>query len=821
MTRVNLLLNLGSEAELLPEISFRVFQADSILLPEQLVGAMQLDQRDETVRLPLVIGDLDLPRVLSSIDGVHALVRVIEAALDAGRQTSLFKVRLTTELRDIGLPEDSIESAVDPAATIYERLAELKAEQRDGIWAKVIEQAFAPTLLGQVDLVVGNPPWISWKNTPQAWQDRSESLWRSFGLWQRKRRGGGVPLADLSTLLFARSIATYAPDGIVALLLPQSFLMADPGSRAIRTCHLSTRAEDLVGVIGPVDKPFRPLHVDDFSTLSPFPDAATTPIAVYVRPGARAKFPVPATRWLRARAGVRLPPALTWSEARRRLAGTDVVLSRLHESDSGAIWVEAAPAGSLEALPPASEPNYRWGQGFHTRGADGLYYCNILSARPSGDGLVRIRSCPEVGDITRDEEPREGVVEAAYLWPLLRGEGVNRLSVVAPDVYCIVPHDPDDLATPLSAQDLASRAPRLFDFLEPLIPRLAARSAYDLDLSEEKPFAIQGALQYLSQHGNYVASRYIAAAGRPPTSPVIPSLDHRLARVTAPYFNNKSNFLKTQSEDEAWFVATFFNAPGAQALLGRISMSTVISPRKLASVPVPRFDARDDRHRRLVELGKSAVGESSWADRVWEIDALVVDLGELELRAPAELEPGPFHHEPARRERTYATPLDAVSGTIGTTGGDPLAREHLARLTRAIGQLTPDQRLVPSCAPNPTATFRGLGCSADAATGQAVPSYRVYRVSPGAVGRSGRLVRPAGLLHCVAFLLAAGRRGRRRPAEELSTLAYLRTSLVNRSLSSACACHHDLLTVCSCTQDSPTDRTYPLDRHATRSRPEQ
>jgi DNA-directed RNA polymerase specialized sigma24 family protein len=46
----------------------------------------------------------------------------------------------------------------------------------------------------------------------------------------------------------------------------------------------------------------------------------------------------------------------------------------------------------------------------------------------------------------------------------------------------------------------------------------------------------------------------------------------------------------------------------------------------------------------------------------------------------------------------YATALDTVTDTVGSTAGDPLARvlerEQLASLTGAIGQLTADQRLV-------------------------------------------------------------------------------------------------------------------------------
>jgi DNA-directed RNA polymerase specialized sigma24 family protein len=46
----------------------------------------------------------------------------------------------------------------------------------------------------------------------------------------------------------------------------------------------------------------------------------------------------------------------------------------------------------------------------------------------------------------------------------------------------------------------------------------------------------------------------------------------------------------------------------------------------------------------------------------------------------------------------HATPLDTVTDRVGSTAGDALARilerEQLARLASAIGQLTPDQRLV-------------------------------------------------------------------------------------------------------------------------------
>ena len=101
------------------------------------------------------------------------------------------------------------------------------------------EQAFAPVILERVELVVGNPPWINWKHLPEAWQERSESLWKTWDLWATKTRASGIPLSDIASLLLARSIATYAkPGAIVGFLVPESLLIGDPGNERIRRCHL-------------------------------------------------------------------------------------------------------------------------------------------------------------------------------------------------------------------------------------------------------------------------------------------------------------------------------------------------------------------------------------------------------------------------------------------------------------------------------------------------------------------------------------------------------------------------------------------------------
>lgn len=69
------------------------------------------------------------------------------------------------------------------------------------------------------------------------------------------------------------------------------------------------------------------------------------------------------------------------------------------------------------------------------------------------------------------------------------------------------------------------------------------------------------------------------------------SLEVWAAALTEAFDRQRSNEADLRHdvflEDEVWFVATFFNAPRAQALLSRISMSTTISLSFRAAVSAP------------------------------------------------------------------------------------------------------------------------------------------------------------------------------------------------------------------------------------------
>ncbi len=621
MSRVNLLLVLGDRAQVMPEVAFHVYQADSIILPRVQTGQLEIGTGGDFIDIPTAITDFRVARALLQPVRMGILRRNLEAGLRGNLTRSLFLTTLEAELRRDGeLEEDQLPVIRSTAGSLFDELARLRDEERDDVWARVLEQFVAPYLLEPVDLVVGNPPWVSWKDLPEGWKQRSEPIWRAWGLWRTRGRRQGAPLSDISTLMLARSIVTYARSGIVAMLLPQSVQLADPGGNAFRRSHLRPDDADRARASEETDVEFRVLSMDDFSAVSPFaPDAANLTIALYVKPDIPAGFPIPARMWRRI-PRARLRHDWSWARASQVLVAEDALIEPVDRRDISSPWGLSPVEGSLPLRPPEGAV-YSLGRGYETRGLDGLYTFSILTRAPSGrNHEVRIRNDPEAGDNTRGEEPREGVVEADLLWPLVKGEDVTRWVVAPTGRYWFVPYGVTaEGVTRLTVDVVAARFSRLFRYLQPWIRRYSDRAMYQAEVDEFFPWALSGPIDHLRADGALVFVRYI---GQPVAAVQEPAFDSQLGRTTLSIPNNKSNIFYASSPEEAHYLAAFINSAPAQRALARFVVLTGVTPAALARLPIPRFSPDIETHVALARLGRDAAdaARQEQVDRLAEIE---------------------------------------------------------------------------------------------------------------------------------------------------------------------------------------------------------
>jgi methylase of polypeptide subunit release factors len=110
----------------------------------------------------------------------------------------------------------------------YNVSCELHDEGQDHIWGFYIRNQSRPTWLSrpenQVDVLVGNPPWVAYRFMPAALQKIYRNRARERGLWHGGARGRTTQ-QDLSAFFVARAIELYLrPAGKFGFVMPRAVL---------------------------------------------------------------------------------------------------------------------------------------------------------------------------------------------------------------------------------------------------------------------------------------------------------------------------------------------------------------------------------------------------------------------------------------------------------------------------------------------------------------------------------------------------------------------------------------------------------------------
>ncbi|MBM2832442.1 MAG: hypothetical protein HW414_1494 [Dehalococcoidia bacterium] len=103
----------------------------------------------------------------------------------------------------------------------YDTLHQLHRGGRDHIWGFVMRNLVRPIWLSQqsqkVDVVIGNPPWLSYRFMDADLQARFRTECQSFGIWH----GQVAQQQDLSSYFFVRCVELYLRDGgVIAFVMP-------------------------------------------------------------------------------------------------------------------------------------------------------------------------------------------------------------------------------------------------------------------------------------------------------------------------------------------------------------------------------------------------------------------------------------------------------------------------------------------------------------------------------------------------------------------------------------------------------------------------
>ncbi len=600
--RTNYLLALGDLLRYRQgPIDLPVYMCDSILTATE-----KTDMFGKTYKLHTVVGDFELPSETVKNGEMGKLSALLESCVRDQYAPEEFLGRARRELT---VSEPMTETALE---ALYRQLYRLDEEGRNGLWARLLKNAFAPVLVGEFDFVVGNPPWVNWQSLSDGYREATKRLWDYYGLFTLKghaaRLGGGKK--DLAMLFTYVAADKYLKTGgKLGFVITQTVFKTKGAGAGFRRFQLGEDGEHLC-----------PLVVDDMSEIKPFPGVGNQTAVMVLQKGQEIDYPVPYTFW----------QGEEWGRGRRRTIAEDLTLEEVAEiTIRSNLWAEPVDAGNptspwitarksaLRALRRVIGPAAYQARAGSCTWANGIYWVEILEKRP--DGLLVINNAEDIGRLDIDSE--RAAVEPDLVYPLLRGRELAPWQA-NPTMHILLVQNPE---TRRGYQESKMRIefPNLYGYLKRFEETLRDRSGLKryFDPKKDPFYSIYNVADYTLAPYKVVWK----ALARETAVAVISTSDNRWfdqPKVVVPEHN--TIFIPVQIEDEAHYLCALLNSC-ISSLVVQAHSSLFYSASILDHIDLAEFDPESPIHTHLADLSRQAHGMAKAGDEsaLLEVEAQV------------------------------------------------------------------------------------------------------------------------------------------------------------------------------------------------------
>lgn len=141
------------------------------------------------------------------------------------------------------------EKILDALWSFTDDLADLIRNKKNAIWSFIIRNSYRPAMLkGQFDLVIGNPPWLSYRfiSDPEYQQEVKARAVERYRIAPKHQKL--FTQMELGTVFLAHSMATFAaPEARLAFVMPRAVLNADQHQNLILRKYSSNAMLRLTG----------------------------------------------------------------------------------------------------------------------------------------------------------------------------------------------------------------------------------------------------------------------------------------------------------------------------------------------------------------------------------------------------------------------------------------------------------------------------------------------------------------------------------------------------------------------------------------------
>jgi len=574
----------------LKELVIPVFLGDSSYVPEEVEIAeikclsynLRTKKNPISIKLPVSLVK-DTPKFVQLMYTYETLVK----EMDSTGASNLLISALNTD--------SNKEDIKNQIIGLTNQLIELEEKKWNGIWARIITNLLITACLEKFTNIIGNPPWVDWKNLPTGYREKIKSLCIDKGLFSGAGFTGGINLNICALITHVAATNWLEKDGILAFLMPKELAyqasyegwrksVGGPG-RGLLNFYDWSKAGD----------PFDPVK-EDFMTyvLGPerpnSPSLAVVPTKIFnLKKGAKGK----SHSWK------------TLNEALASLNSVDAVAGRVIPGST--TYTFAKNEGHLLKFQKiAGKCEYIGREGIEFYPQELLIFTFVKSGPRPGTVIVKNVQVKK----SKYKIPEQKVLlETKYLFPLAKGKEIDYFNHKYEGLIVPFPYEPSDPRKPIDTKKLSKHSPLLLAYYKKYEKIIKAQTAF----SDKIRGPDAGEFYGLARTGKY-SFQNIYVGFRDNTkwrASVITSKQMPWGERKRLLFQNhavsmceRANGAGFINPDEAHYICAILNAPVVEELIYASSDNRSFKIRPPVFIPI--FNPSNPLHVKLSTLSKQA-----------------------------------------------------------------------------------------------------------------------------------------------------------------------------------------------------------------------
>jgi len=466
----------------------------------------------------------------------------------------------------------------------YSQILELEKQNKNGIWARFLKNAFVPMVAGKFDFVVGNPPWIRWDYLSQEYRNATLQLWKDYGLFSLKgfqtRLGGGKK--DFSMLFTYASADYYLKEGAkLGFLITQEVFKSKGAGEGFRRFQLGD------------GKHLKVLKAHDLVSIQPFEGAANKTAAIILKRGEQTEYPLPYFIWSKKKGIGRIATDKLLDEV-LPLLQKKKYLAQPIGSNVGA-W-QTYPAGLKELSMIEGKNAYKAILGANPN-PYGVFWLEIKQVLSNGNIIVR--NLTEKGKLKIQQA--EKVIEEDLVYPAIRGKDIVRWGYNA-HIFLLMVQNPKT-RKPYPQSLMKQKWPRTYSYLVQFKDILLNRGSKTIRRLAEKTefYAMFGIEQKTISPFKVVWK----AMSNDIYASVVSAVKTQIGyKIGIPL--HTTAFFATNNKSEAHYLCAVLNSKLVRDFIKSFSSAGrgFGTPSVMEHVGIPKFDPKNSLHQKLSEISK-------------------------------------------------------------------------------------------------------------------------------------------------------------------------------------------------------------------------